>query len=132
MKKNVREIDSKRLWKKVISESYSLEILHKKSKMWEKWHNLHNFGRKEIVDEMMNIHVNDILLDLGCGDSGLLSRFENKCKLTIGLDINEDFLAKFRYFFSGYGKLGCKKWGKLSIFRNISDYLIIEFIKMDQ
>lgn len=86
-----QEKNGKKAWMGVLSEYYGEEGKGKNQKTMEKWRDLHYYGRLEIVDRMINIQDGNVLLDIGCGSGERLARFENKCTLTMGVDISDLF-----------------------------------------
>ena len=87
------EKDSTRAWMGVLADYYDVDGREKKlieNAVMEKWRNLHYYGRREIVKEMLDIHEGNVFLDCGCGTGRFLTEFERAC-LTIGVDISNKY-----------------------------------------
>ena len=87
------EKDSKRAWMGVLADYYDVDGKEKKlieNAVMEKWRNLHYYGRREIVKEMLDIREGNVFLDCGCGTGRFLTEFERAC-LTIGVDISNKY-----------------------------------------
>ncbi len=89
-----RELNGKKAWMCTLSQHWGPKIetdAIEEKKTMEKWRELHYYGRTKIVDKMINIRDDDVMLDIGCGSGKRLARFENKCELTIGVDISDHY-----------------------------------------
>jgi len=74
------EKDSKRAC--VLADYYDVDGKKKKrieNAVMEKWRNLHYYGRREIVKEMLDICERNVFLDCGCGTGRFLTEFERAC-----------------------------------------------------
>jgi len=83
----------KNAWKKDFSDYWTKQDSNSKTddtQIMDVWRECHFYGRRVLVEKILNIQEEHVFLELGCGEGWLTSRYENKCK-TFGIDISDKF-----------------------------------------